>query len=62
MSRKPHTLGKFIRAMLLMALVGFHFPSLATTADMRSTADAIAPSSPVTLGDQLENLGRIYQN
>ena len=48
--------------MLLMALVGFHFPSLATTADMRSTADAIAPSSPVTLGDQLENLGRIYQN
>ncbi len=50
-----------VRATLLLALVTFHPLSLAA-ADRRSATDAVAPAPPVTLGEQLENLGRIYQN
>jgi phosphate-selective porin OprO and OprP len=61
MSIKPPNI-RFVCAILLLALAANLAPSSAVSAEVRSATDAIAPAGPVTLGDQLENLGRIYQS
>lgn len=46
----------------LLTMAGFQRPSQAATMDTRAANAAIAPAAPATLGEQLENLGRIYHD
>ncbi|WP_322279353.1 porin [Prosthecobacter sp.] len=47
---------------VLVALAALSLPCEAATLDTRTVSTAIAPTPTATLGEQLENLGRVYQD
>lgn len=49
-------------ASILMSGLPYSTATAAATVDAQATSAAVTLEKPVTLGEQLENLGRVYQN